>query len=66
MNGNATDRDNKNVGVKRNKPNIISKLFICWICPVLVKGNKRNIEEEDLIVPKKKFDAARLGDKLER
>ncbi|XP_072936018.1 ATP-binding cassette sub-family C member 4-like [Epargyreus clarus] len=66
MNGNASDKDNKNGGVKRNKPNIFSKLFICWICPVLVKGNKRNIEEEDLIVPKKKFDAARLGDKLER
>ncbi|XP_046974021.1 uncharacterized protein LOC124540463 [Vanessa cardui] len=51
---------------KRNKPNIISRLFICWICPVLFKGNKRDIQENDLIIPSKQYDSDRLGGKLER
>ncbi|XP_047534615.1 uncharacterized protein LOC125069235 [Vanessa atalanta] len=51
---------------KRNKPNIVSRLFICWICPVLFKGNKRDIEENDLIIPSKQYDSDRLGGRLER
>ncbi|XP_052753897.1 ATP-binding cassette sub-family C member 4-like [Galleria mellonella] len=51
---------------KRSKPNIISRIFICWMCPVLVKGNKRDVEEKDLIVPNKQYDSERHGDKLER
>nr|UAX26432.1 ATP-binding cassette C subfamily [Galleria mellonella] len=51
---------------KRSKPNIISRIFVWWMCPVLVKGNKRDVEEEDLIVPNKQYDSERHGDKLER
>lgn len=50
---------------KRNKPNIFSTLFFCWICPVLVTGNKRDVEEDDLIVPPKSYDSDKLGDYLE-
>ncbi|CAH2099924.1 unnamed protein product [Euphydryas editha] len=58
--------EKKEVNKKRSKPNILSKLFICWICPVLFKGNKRDVEEDDLIVPSKQYDSDRLGVKLER
>lgn len=61
-----TNIKKENVQKKRNKPNIISRLFLCWICPVLVKGNRRDVEERDLIVPAKKFDSDRTGDRLER
>ncbi|KAJ0181178.1 hypothetical protein K1T71_003263 [Dendrolimus kikuchii] len=59
------DNDNERKN-KRNKPNLFSKLFIWWVCPVLIKGNKRDVEEEDLIVPTKKYDSDRLGAYLER
>ncbi|XP_026726078.1 multidrug resistance-associated protein 4-like [Trichoplusia ni] len=50
---------------KRNKPNFISTLFIWWMCPVFINGNKRDVEEEDLIVPSKRYDSQRQGDYLE-
>lgn len=51
---------------KRSNPNIFSRFFMWWICPVLITGNKRDVEEEDLIVPKKQYDSDRLGEYLER
>ncbi|XP_063373668.1 ATP-binding cassette sub-family C member 4-like [Cydia amplana] len=50
---------------KRSDPNIISRFFICWVCPVLVKGNRRDVEEEDLIIPGKQYDSIRQGQILE-
>ncbi|XP_039745503.1 multidrug resistance-associated protein 4-like [Pararge aegeria] len=57
------DSDKNN---KRSKPNVISKLFICWVFPVLFKGNRRDVEEDDLIIPNKPYDSDRLGEKLQR
>ncbi|KAI5634883.1 ABC transporter transmembrane region domain-containing protein [Phthorimaea operculella] len=52
---------------KRKNPNIFSRIFICWICPVLINGNKRSIEEEDLITPpSKQYDSHVAGEKLEK
>ncbi|KAJ2946418.1 hypothetical protein O0L34_g12457 [Tuta absoluta] len=52
---------------KRKHPNIFSRVFICWVCPVLMKGNKRNVEEEDLITPpSKQYDSHIAGEKLEK
>ncbi|XP_013195349.1 ATP-binding cassette sub-family C member 4 [Amyelois transitella] len=51
---------------KRNKPNIFSRIFLWWVCPVLFKGNRRDVEEDDLIVPTKKYDSEKLGDDFER
>ncbi|CAK1599799.1 unnamed protein product [Parnassius mnemosyne] len=34
--------------------------------PVIYKGNVRDVEERDLVVPKKKYDSDRLGEKFER
>lgn len=58
--------EKKEVNKKRSNPNILSKLFMCWICPVLYKGNKRDVEEDDLIIPNKQYDSDTLGGKLER
>ncbi|CAK1548558.1 unnamed protein product [Leptosia nina] len=52
--------------IKRSNPNVISRIFICWVCPIFFKGNRRDIEESDLIVPNKNYDSDRLGSKLER
>ncbi|XP_026726077.1 multidrug resistance-associated protein 4-like [Trichoplusia ni] len=51
---------------KRHKPNIFSKIFLWWICPVLVTGNKRDVEEEDLITPTKAYDSEKQGDYFEK
>ncbi|OWR51775.1 ABC transporter family C protein ABCC2 [Danaus plexippus plexippus] len=55
-----------NVEKKRYKPNIISRIFLCWVCPVLYNGNKRDVEEEDLVRPNKYYDSKFLGDTLEK
>lgn len=64
--GSDLNSKTENVPKKRSKPNPISRLFLCWVCPVLVKGNRRDVEERDLIVPTKKYDSDRTGDRLER
>ncbi|KAM3966702.1 ATP-binding cassette subfamily C member 4 [Aphomia sociella] len=51
---------------KRSKPNIFSRIFMFWMCPVIIKGNQRDVEEDDLVVPNKHYDSDRHGDKLER
>lgn len=68
---NKTDIDkNKHEGQKKKKsnicnPNPLSRLFIWWMCPVLINGNKRDVEEEDLVDPGKKYRSERVGDYLE-
>lgn len=65
LNG-ITNTNKENVPKKRNNPNILSSIFLCWVCPVLRKGNRRDVEERDLIVPAKKYDSDKTGDRLER
>ncbi|CAG9783021.1 unnamed protein product [Diatraea saccharalis] len=50
----------------RKKPNILSRIFFCWICPVLVTGNRRDVIEDDLIVPSNIYNSKQQGDKLEK
>ncbi|KAG6439490.1 hypothetical protein O3G_MSEX000814, partial [Manduca sexta] len=50
---------------KPHNPNILSSLFIWWMCPVFITGNKRDLEEDDLIVPTKKYEAEQLGEYFE-
>lgn len=56
----------ENVTKKRNQPNILSRIFLCWVLPVIYKGNIRDVEESDLINPPKKYDSDLLGDRFER
>ena len=51
---------------KSHKPNILSRIFIWWICPVLINGNKRDVEEEDLIIPSKRYNSEKQGEYFER
>ncbi|XP_063890832.1 uncharacterized LOC110383917 [Helicoverpa armigera] len=48
------------------KPNILSRIFLWWMCPVLITGNKRNVEESDLIPPSNLYNSERQGEYLER
>nr|UEO57356.1 ABCC2 [Conogethes punctiferalis] len=50
----------------RVKPNIFSQIFLWWVCPVLLTGNKRDVEEDDLVVPSKVYGSKRQGDKFEK
>ncbi|CAB3237240.1 unnamed protein product [Arctia plantaginis] len=63
-----TENGTGNIGKskKRYSPNIFSRLFFWWMCPVLVTGNRRDVEEKDLIVPNKHYDSERQGDYFER
>lgn len=56
------DRNNP----KKFKPNFLSSLFLCWMCPVIYKGNQRDLNEDDLISPSKKYYSEVVGDKLEK
>lgn len=51
---------------KKVNPNILSRIFLWWVCPVLVTGNKRDVEEDDLVVPSKAYSSSKQGDKFER
>ncbi|KAJ2946419.1 hypothetical protein O0L34_g12458 [Tuta absoluta] len=66
-NDTAKDASKEQKPKKRSNPNIFSYLFICWMCPVFFKGNRRNVEEEDLIIPPSKiYDSQVSGDLLEK
>jgi ATP-binding cassette subfamily C (CFTR/MRP) protein 4 len=45
--------------------NIISRLFICYISPLLTLGKKRPLREEDLADPCPTEESKRLTDRLE-
>nr|QJQ50001.1 ABC transporter family C protein ABCC2 [Ostrinia furnacalis] len=51
---------------ERDKPNIFSKIFFWWVCPVIWNGNKRDVEESDLVVPGKVYNSKKQGEKFER
>lgn len=58
--------DENDIHTKKYNPNFLSRLFICWMCPVFYRGNKRDLEEEDLISPSSKYNSEVIGEKLER
>ncbi|KAJ3651769.1 hypothetical protein Zmor_017784 [Zophobas morio] len=48
------------------KTNIIASIPFFWQVPIILKGWKQELTEEDLCIPLKEYDSKRLGDKLER
>lgn len=66
MESNVKENSTEKLNKKRNNPNIISRLFLCWVLPVVYRGNIRDVEESDLIIPTKKYDSNRLGENFER
>lgn len=64
--GNFNNNVNQQNEKKRNNPNFLSSLFLWWVCPVIIKGNKRDVEENDLIIPAKKYDSEIQGEYFEK
>ncbi|CAG9854243.1 unnamed protein product [Phyllotreta striolata] len=50
----------------RERSNIISNLFFCWLIPYFVKGYKRELTEDDMYRHRKAHDSGDLGKTLER
>lgn len=66
MSNDNQQTENDSETKKRKKPNILSQFFIWWMCPVFIKGNKRDVQEEDLIITSKSFESDTQGDYFER
>ncbi|CAH1105143.1 unnamed protein product [Psylliodes chrysocephalus] len=49
----------------RDRTNIVSSLFFCWLIPYFVKGYKRELTEDDMYMHRKDHDSGDLGKKLE-
>ncbi|KAJ3652232.1 hypothetical protein Zmor_018213 [Zophobas morio] len=50
----------------RAKANCLSHFFFCWEIPVILKGWKKELNEDDLYAPLHEYESKRLGDKLEQ
>lgn len=46
--------------------NIINRIFLTWLIPILYKGSKSGLTTDDLTKSLKNDDSQMLGDKLER
>ncbi|XP_047540734.1 ATP-binding cassette sub-family C member 4-like [Vanessa atalanta] len=51
---------------KKNPPSLISRLFFLWTFPLFYYGNRRDLEDEDLIPTKTVYNSKNAGDVLER
>ena len=59
----------KNGNIKptdKEVPNLLSRLWFCWTFPLFYNGNKRDLEEHDLVPPKRIYESKTVGDNLER
>ena len=50
---------------RRENANILSKVFFCWMTPLLTKGYRKDLEEEDLFEAEREDQSKVLGDLLE-
>ncbi|XP_056642945.1 probable multidrug resistance-associated protein lethal(2)03659 [Diorhabda sublineata] len=50
----------------RDRANIISVLFFCWLLPYFVKGYKRELTEDDMYRNRKQHESSALGDDIEK
>ncbi|XP_056643789.1 probable multidrug resistance-associated protein lethal(2)03659 isoform X2 [Diorhabda sublineata] len=50
----------------RDRANVMSTLFFCWLLPYFVKGYKRELTEDDMYQNRKQHESSALGDNLER
>ncbi|KAH8359394.1 hypothetical protein KR093_006509 [Drosophila rubida] len=48
----------------RERSNPISELMLCFVFPVLLKGRKKTLEQQDLYKPLKEHKSESLGDRL--
>lgn len=57
---------NKKNNKKKKVPNAISRFFFFWMFPLFYSGVRGNIEEDDLVPAKHKYDSKVVGEKLEK
>ncbi|XP_068628826.1 ATP-binding cassette subfamily C member 4-like [Battus philenor] len=50
----------------KESPGVIQRLFFFWTFPYFYNGNRRDLEEYDLVPAKSKYNSKIVGDKLER
>ncbi|KAJ3652317.1 hypothetical protein Zmor_018295 [Zophobas morio] len=50
----------------KKRSNILFHFLFCWELPVVIKGWKRDLSEDDMYDPLRETDSKRLGDKLEK
>ncbi|XP_045455242.1 ATP-binding cassette sub-family C member 4-like [Melitaea cinxia] len=51
---------------KKSPPGLISRLLYIWMFPLFYNGNRRDLEDEDLVPTKKIYNSKIVGDYLER
>lgn len=50
----------------KSPPGLISRLLYIWTFPLFYNGNRRDLEDEDLVPTNKKYNSKIVGDDLER
>ncbi|CAH0722571.1 unnamed protein product, partial [Brenthis ino] len=51
---------------KKSAPSFFSRMLYFWTFPLFYYGNRRDLEEEDLVPTKLNYNSKNVGDKLER
>ncbi|CAH4030827.1 unnamed protein product [Pieris brassicae] len=51
---------------QNSPPGILSRLFYVWTFPLFYNGNRRDLEDEDLVPTRDMYGSKRVGDALER
>lgn len=60
------NKNEKKMPSEKKVPHFLSRLWFCWTFPMFYNGNKRDLEEYDLIPTRKMYGSKESGDKLER
>ena len=63
---NEKNQKNNNQPQKKTVPGLISRLLYIWTVPLFYYGNRRDLEEDDLIPTKPTYNSKNVGDDLER
>lgn len=50
----------------KDPPGLFSRIWFLWMFPAFYNGNRRDLEEYDLVAAKRMYDSKAVGDKLER
>ncbi|XP_059049067.1 ATP-binding cassette sub-family C member 4-like [Achroia grisella] len=61
-----TKERNKSSSSLKARPGALSRFFFCWMLPLFYYGNRRDLEEDDLVKAKEIYNSKRVGDELER
>lgn len=58
--------ENKKHVSEKKVPNVFSRLFYFWMCPMFYNGTRRDLDEDDLVPARDMYISKSVGDKLER